>query len=70
MRTGADGTYSLDKLRDGTYLVQFDGKGDYFGEWYDNARTRERATDVTVPKDGAVDGIDAVLEPAGGSPAP
>ena len=61
-RTAADGSYSLDLLRDGTYLVQFSGAGEYFGEWYDNARTREQAADVTVPKDAVVEGIDATLE--------
>jgi 5-hydroxyisourate hydrolase-like protein (transthyretin family) len=66
VRTAADGSYSFSMLRDGTYLVEFSRRGDYFGEWYDGARTRERAADVTVPKDGVVEGIDAVLETGGG----
>ena len=65
VRTGPDGSYSMDMLRDGVYQVEFGGKGDYFGEWYDNARTRGFARDVWVPKDGVTEGIDAVLETGG-----
>ena len=65
VRTGPDGSYSIGMLRDGAYQVEFVGKGDYFGEWYDNARTRGFAKDVLVPTDGEAAGIDAVLETGG-----
>ena len=65
VRTGPDGSYSIGMLRDGAYQVEFVGKGDFFGEWYDNARTRGFAEDVLVPTDGEAAGIDAVLETGG-----
>ena len=63
--TNADGSYTFSYLQGGTYRVNFAARGKYFGEWYDDARTKAAANLVEVPRDGTVSGIDAVLETGG-----
>jgi 5-hydroxyisourate hydrolase-like protein (transthyretin family) len=58
--TGADGTYRLTAAA-GTHKVRFEAYDQGFlAEYYDDAATREQATDVVVGS-GAVSGIDAAL---------
>jgi len=65
VRTARDGSYEVPRLPGGTYRVRFLGTGEYFGEWYDNARTEGAATSIEVPRDTTVTGIDAQLERGG-----
>ena len=71
VRTGADGSYSVGMLRDGAYQVEFVGKGDYFGEWYDNARhARVRQGRVACPRTVRLPASTPSSRPAAASPAP
>lgn len=47
IETDADGTYRLDGLSAGSYLVYFDADG-YQGEWYSNAPQWEQAKAVSL----------------------
>ncbi|GGU21611.1 carboxypeptidase regulatory-like domain-containing protein [Nocardioides albus] len=59
--TGADGTYRLNVL-EGTYKVGYEAEEQGFlGEYYDDAATRDEATDVVVGS-GTVSDIDAALD--------
>jgi len=72
--TGTDGTYHLDHLMSGSYLVRArDPNGVYITEYYsersDHAVTPYQATEVHVARGGsAVTGIDMALAPASGAP--
>ena len=80
-RTDSDGTYRIDMATGGSYRVQFadcgddddggsgggSGGGTYLAEWYGGGIEPAGATPVTVPTHGLVKGIDAALEPAGGT---
>ncbi|MFE7224814.1 carboxypeptidase regulatory-like domain-containing protein [Nocardioides sp. NPDC057577] len=58
--TAADGTYRLN-VSEGTYKVGFEASEQGFlGEYYDDAATREQATDVVVGS-ATVSGIDAAM---------
>ncbi len=62
--SGPGGTYTLNGLHAGQYLVQamdFEGLG-YASEFYDNASTPESATAVTVVVSGDTPGIDFTLD--------
>ena len=57
-----DGNYAIRGLPAGTYRVQFtDAAGDYLGETYDDAADLESGTDVVVPAETIVDGVNASL---------
>ena len=63
--TGGDGTYTVDLLYGGLYLVGFeDPAGILPGEYYLDVAALDRATPVLVGS-GEVTGIDAVLDGAG-----
>ena len=62
--TGPDGTYEMGGLAAGNYRLQFvDWSGEYVDEVYDNmvSQTLEAGTDIVVPVEGLVTGIDASL---------
>ncbi len=64
--SGPDGTYTLNGLHAGQYLVQamdFKGMG-YASEFYDNVSNPESATAVTVVVSGDTPGIDFTLDAA------
>ena len=63
----ADGSYVLDALSPGQYVVEFDcGDGSSLaGEFYDDAPTRSGARRIQVDAGAAVAGIDAVLTSTG-----
>ena len=48
--TDATGLYTIGRLPDGTYRVQFDAAARTFTEWYDNQTSRADADDVVVPR--------------------
>ncbi|PJJ65646.1 carboxypeptidase regulatory-like domain-containing protein [Compostimonas suwonensis] len=61
--TNADGDYTVYGLADGDYTVQFSTwDTGLIGEYYDDARTVDDATLVTVENAEPVTGIDAALE--------
>ncbi len=66
-QVGPDGTYTVDGLVDGAYLVQFSppftGSG-LLPEYWQDARSSSTATRVTVSGANDVTGIDAALEEA------
>jgi len=61
--TDANGEYTIGGLPAGTYRVQFDDwqNGDYLTEVYDNAPDLDSGTDIVVPAETTVTGIDASL---------
>ena len=62
INTAADGQYMIGGLQAGTYRVQFtDWNGDYVREVYDGATNLAAGTDIVVPADTIVRGIDAAL---------
>jgi hypothetical protein len=66
-QTAEDGSYVLAGLPPGTYQLAFDDHSnrDYVTEYWDDARTIETATDVTVAAGGTVTGKDAQLTERG-----
>ena len=76
--TGADGKYTIIGLGTGDYLVNFDSNGfcpngiqsNYIGQWYDNQPGPDTATPVAVTAGGDTGSINALMQPAGRSPAP
>jgi hypothetical protein len=60
--TDDNGEYTIGSLPAGTYRVQFgDWNGDYLSEFYDNAPDLDSGTDIVVPAETTVTGIDASL---------
>jgi hypothetical protein len=59
--SAGDGTYRIDKLTAGRYLVQAGAAGK-IREFYDNALIRQRASPVAVAEGAATSGIDLELE--------
>ena len=61
--TDANGEYTIGGLPAGTYRVQFEDwqNGDYLTEVYDNAPDLDSGTDIVVPAETTVTGIDASL---------
>ncbi len=60
--TDPNGHYTIGGLPAGTYRVQFyDWNGDYVSEVHDNALDLDAGTDIVVPAETTVTGIDATL---------
>ena len=60
--TDLDGRYAIGGLEAGTYRVRFtDWDGDYVQEFFDNASNVLSGTDIVVPVETTIDGIDAAL---------
>ena len=59
--TAGDGSYQIDGLAVGVYLVNFDPPAPYAPEYFDDARSYLSATPVTVSAGAVTSGIDAVL---------
>jgi Carboxypeptidase regulatory-like domain/Divergent InlB B-repeat domain len=57
----ASGEYSFPNLEAGHYLVQFQGTGEYLGQWYDHVESEAAATPVTIEAGLTTSGIDAEL---------
>jgi len=64
--TDQSGKYTVSSLPSGTYKVNFNAPKGYRSEWYNNKKTFDTATPVTVTKPKITSGINAVLD-AGGS---
>ncbi len=64
--TDHEGNYTIGGLPAGTYRVRFQDwhNGDYVRETYDNAPDLHSGTDIVVPADTTVTGINASLETA------
>ena len=62
-QTAADGTYTIGRLRAGSYTVQFSGTGKLLPQWYDHQATRSAANPVVLGVDQDKTGINADLEP-------
>lgn len=65
--TFEDGTYRIEGLLPGEYLISFEDELDeiYAPQWYDGEPTRAAANVVTVAAETTLSGIDAVLEVGG-----
>ncbi len=65
-RTDATGNYTIGGLAAGTYRVRFSDwqNGDHLSEVYDNAADLDSGTDIVVPAETTVTGIDASLATA------
>lgn len=62
-RTAADGTYTIESLPPGEYIVGVQAKGTaYVGELYDDAHSRDEATPVTVTEGNETTDISFSLE--------
>lgn len=59
-QTARDGTYRLEGLKTGKYFVRVWAEG-YIGEFYDDARTPDKATLVAVSEPNETSNIDFVL---------
>ncbi len=65
-RTNSEGHYDLGSLNTDIYTVRFqDEEGRYVTEYYDNAPTDKKATDVTVTAGSTTSNINAQLELGG-----
>jgi hypothetical protein len=65
-QTDGGGEYDVGNLPAGTYRIAFnDQKGDYAGEYYDNALILSEAVDITVTAGSTTQDIDAALASAG-----
>jgi protocatechuate 3,4-dioxygenase beta subunit len=79
LNTGANGTYSIDSLPAGTYVLSFSASGatNLLAEWWNDSATRENATTITVTAGQVVSATNAELSAGasvsgkitGGSPA-
>jgi hypothetical protein len=67
--SGADGTYSIPRLRNGKYLVDFSpgpgAAGNFLRQYYDDKPSRKLADVVTATAPATVDHVDATLHPGG-----
>jgi hypothetical protein len=61
--TDENGAYTIEGLKEGTYIVKAMAEG-FYPEFYDNAQNREDATPVAVAASQQVTGIDFSLTPA------
>jgi hypothetical protein len=66
--TNGSGEYVISGLGDGEYKIMFDGGKSYVVQYYPAATSLAEAQTVSVAKGATHDGIDAVMEPTGGSP--
>jgi hypothetical protein len=63
--TAAGGDYQFPHLVQGTYRIRFrDVQRNYIGEYHNNSPSLDAATDILVPAEKAVTGIDALLAKA------
>ena len=63
--TGTAGSYQIDGLAAGDFIVQFSSPGGYLSEYFDDATDQGSATAVSVTAGMATSGIDAVLAVGG-----
>lgn len=63
--SGADGSYELENVAPGAYILLFQKGFDYVAEYYDNVVENENATHVKVTAGSTVTGKDAQLELGG-----
>jgi hypothetical protein len=59
--TAAGGAYTIASVPAGEYRVQFEGHGEYIGQWFEGAATQAQATLVPVAEGATTGGIDAEL---------
>jgi 5-hydroxyisourate hydrolase-like protein (transthyretin family) len=66
--TGADGTYTIHRIRSGKYIVRFahgPTPGNYLNQYFDDEPSRKLADPVEASAPGTVSGIDAQLHAGG-----
>lgn len=63
--TGSDGTYAINALPGGEYMVWFEGRNsvNYLSQYYDGVESSTTATAVAVTSGATQSGIDAALHP-------
>lgn len=59
--TRADGTYTIERLRAGSYLVKFSGQGDLLDQYYNGKGEQQQSDPVTLSTGEQRSGIDAQL---------
>jgi len=59
--TTAGGVYAIANVPAGEYRVQFEGHGEYVGQWFEDAQSQALATIVTVAEGATTQGVDAEL---------
>ncbi|MCG8605004.1 carboxypeptidase regulatory-like domain-containing protein [bacterium] len=62
-RSDENGDYAIDSLPDGTYAVKANAEG-YVGELFDNARSLDNATFLTVQEAATIDTVDFEFDAA------
>ena len=59
--TASSGGYTIENVPTGNYRVHFEGKGEFVGEWYEDAPSTTGAKVVTVTEGATAGGVDADL---------
>jgi hypothetical protein len=59
--TASSGEYTIESVPTGNYRVHFEGKGEFVGEWYEDAPSESGAKLVAVAEGATAGGVDAEL---------
>jgi hypothetical protein len=59
--TASSGEYTIESVPTGNYRVHFEGKGEFVGEWYEDAPSESAGKLVAVAEGATAGGVDAEL---------